>query len=219
MPGMDEPPHNLPATQAEAQPPGLDAHGFDPSQYTWLPVPRQQRSDGWTHDSQRGFIEALADTGSVTAAARTVNMTIQSAYRLRRARGAEGFAAAWEAALAQASRRLIDIAFERAINGTEEPVLDKHGNCIHIRQRTNDRLLMFLLRAHHPGRYGTGAAAPAEPDPNATATATAAALERAIAATAPVTPDQPQLLMDPEDFADMLYNDAVLSGDETPILA
>ena len=35
----------------------------------FTPVPRKPRHDGWTPERQRAFIEALADTGSVTRAA------------------------------------------------------------------------------------------------------------------------------------------------------
>ncbi|MFV4725688.1 hypothetical protein ACNJUL_21330, partial [Mycobacterium tuberculosis] len=49
------------------------------------PVPRHyNRHDGWTPERQRGFIEALLDTGSVRAAAHAVNMTPEGAYLLRR---------------------------------------------------------------------------------------------------------------------------------------
>jgi len=196
-------PH-LPAVQPEAEPPALDAHGFNPDDFEWLPVARQPRSDGWKPSVQKRFIEELADTGSVTAAARAVGMSVTSCYRLRRAPGAEGFAAAWEAALAEASKRLVDIAFDRAINGTEEPVLDKHGNCIHIRQRTNDRLLMFLLRAHHPERYRHHNAPP--PTPPQAAPLTQAPLTQALEALAPVTPAEPHKLMAPDALEDLLFN-------------
>lgn len=208
---MDQPsPQTLPATQAEPQPPVLDAHGFDPGAYEWIPVARQPRADGWTHALQRDFIEALADTGSVAEAARAVHKSATSCYRLRRAPGAEGFAAAWEAALAESSKRLVDIAFDRAINGTEEDVLDAAGNCIHVRRRTNDRLLMFLLRAHHPARYRPDAVPLiAGPQP----------LAAAIIALSPATPAEPHRLMDPENFADLVYNDAVLRDDVDASLA
>src|SRR3546814_9121234 len=80
-------------------------------------------------------------------------MSVQSCYHLRRAPGAEGFAAAWDAAIAEASKRLVDIAFDRAVNGMEEPIVNEDGQAIFMRRRYNDRLLMFLLRAHHPERY------------------------------------------------------------------
>ena len=47
----------------------------------FAPVPRKyNRYDGWTPERQRGFIEALADLGSVRAAAHAVNMTPEGAY-------------------------------------------------------------------------------------------------------------------------------------------
>ena len=47
---------------------------------TFTPVPRiSPRHTGWTPDRQHGFIEALADLGSVRAAANAVGMTPESA--------------------------------------------------------------------------------------------------------------------------------------------
>ena len=62
-------------------------------------VPVGPRADGWTPRRQAAFIGYLAETGSVLAAARRVSMGRESAYRLRKRRGAAGFAAAWDAAL------------------------------------------------------------------------------------------------------------------------
>jgi hypothetical protein len=132
----------------------IDAHGLNPADYHWVPVLRKRRADGWSPQRQRDFIAALADTGSVTAATRIVGMSEQSCYRLRREPGAENFAAAWDAAVQQASLKLVDIAFERAINGIAEKIeYDANGDPMEPRRRYNDRLLMFLLRAHQPERY------------------------------------------------------------------
>lgn len=110
------------------------------------PVPRfYNRHDGWTPERQRAFIGALADTGCVRRAARLVNMAQTNCYTLRRAPGAEGFARAWDAALGQGVRLLKDIAFERAIEGTLEPVI-AGGKLIGHRRKFNDALLMFCLR-------------------------------------------------------------------------
>ena len=132
---------------------GIDEYGYNLDDYDWVPVLRKRRVDGWTHTRQRKFIEVLADTGSVKRAAREADMSEQSCYRLRRAPGAENFARAWDAAIDEASHRLIDIAFDRAVNGVTEKILDKNGDCIATKSRYNDRLLMFLLRAHKPDRY------------------------------------------------------------------
>lgn len=64
------------------------------------PAPGRARKDGWTADRQRAFIAALAETGSINEAARAAGMSREGAYRLRRRRGAESFAAAWDSILA-----------------------------------------------------------------------------------------------------------------------
>ena len=84
----------------------------------FAPVPRKcARHDGWTPARQRAFIEALADTGSVSRAAALVNMAAEGAYALRRQPGADEFRRAWEAALDYGVARMKDIAFERAVEG------------------------------------------------------------------------------------------------------
>ncbi len=118
------------------------------------PVPRQyQRHDGWTPARQKAFIEALADTGSVSRAAAMVNMAQANCYTLRRAPGAESFRQAWEAALDFGVARLKDIAFERAIDGYLVPVFVA-GQLMGFRRKTNDALLMFCLR--HYGQDAGG---------------------------------------------------------------
>ena len=120
----------------------------------FAPVPRKcARHDGWTPARQRAFVEALADTGSVTRAAAQVNMSPEGAYYLRRQPGAEGFRAAWEAALDYGVARMKDIAFERAIAGHLVPVITG-GKLIGYRRIYNDRLLMFCLR--HYGQDASG---------------------------------------------------------------
>lgn len=119
----------------------------------FTPVPRQRnRHDGWTPERQRAFIEALARTGSVSHAAREVNMAAEGAYQLRLHPKGESFRKAWEAALDFGVQRLEDIALERAMNGVLEPVFGRDGQ-IGERRRYNDRLLMFLLRHRLAYRY------------------------------------------------------------------
>jgi len=120
----------------------------------FTPVPRLcVRHDGWTPERQQAFIEALADTGSVAAACRTVNMSAEGAYYLRRQPGAESFRAAWQSALDLGVQRLEDVAMERALNGIDVPVYS-YGALIGTRKSYNDRLLMFLLRNRAPERFG-----------------------------------------------------------------
>ncbi|AUX70094.1 hypothetical protein CHX26_11885 [Porphyrobacter sp. HT-58-2] len=122
----------------------------------FTPVPRRcNRHDGWTPERQRGFIEALADTGSVEAACKAVDMSSVGAYHLRRQPGAEEFRAAWEAALQLGVQRVEDVVMDRALNGVEEP-LYSYGKLIGTRTRYNDRLLMFILRNRAPERFAAG---------------------------------------------------------------
>ena len=122
----------------------------------FAPVPRfWNRHDGWTPERQRGFIEALADTGSVKRAAHAVNMTPEGAYLLRRHPEAGEFRKAWEAALALGVQRLEDIAMERALEGVEVPVYS-YGKLVGTRRVHNDRLLMFLLRNRARKRFAAG---------------------------------------------------------------
>ena len=138
-------------------PPACPRCGFRPestvSVLDFEPVPRKARYDGWTPERQRAFIEALAELGSVSAAARRINMSAEGAYYLRRQKGADGFARAWEAALAHGVQRLTDIAMERAIDGVRVPIIH-HGEKVGERRHYNDRLMMFMLKHHDPDRYG-----------------------------------------------------------------
>lgn len=122
----------------------------------FTPVPRKYRFDGWTAARQRAFIAALAETGSVTAAARRINMSTEGAYHLRRQPGAEEFAAAWADALDHGVQSLADIAIDRAREGTPVPIFWK-GEQVGEKRRYNDKLLMFILRHHMPAKYGTPA--------------------------------------------------------------
>lgn len=176
--------------------PYLDANGYDPADYQWVPVRRKSRADGWSDSKQRDFIEALADSGSVAEAARAVGMSASSAYRLRRSPGGEAFARAWDAAVAQAVGMLVDVAFDRAINGTVEPVLDAEGRRIGSRHRPGDRMLMFLLAAHYPDRYGKQQRRRRPRRGEAPAPSVAEALD----ALTPVPPPAPEKLMAPADL-------------------
>ena len=51
--------------------------------FPFNPIPLRERHDGWTADRQIAFMDALAASGCVANAARTVGMSMRSAYRLR----------------------------------------------------------------------------------------------------------------------------------------
>lgn len=117
-------------------------------------VPRQrQRHDGWTAQRQRAFIDALGEYGMVRAAAEKVGMSAASAYRLREADGAASFAAAWDRALRRGMANLVDIAMDRAVNGTPVPHFYK-GQQVGEARFYDNRLLMFMLRHAVPQTFG-----------------------------------------------------------------
>ncbi len=119
----------------------------------FTPVPVRSRHDGWTADRQAGFIQALAATASVAAAAKSVGMGVSSAYELRTRGDAEEFREAWQLALDHAVQNLADAALDRAINGVANPIFFK-GEQIGERRVYNERLTMFLLRMRDPERFG-----------------------------------------------------------------
>jgi hypothetical protein len=138
-------------------------------------------------------------------------MSERSCYRLRRSPGAENFAAAWDAALQNAARKLVDLAFDRAIHGTDEPVFDRDGHRVGRRMRQNDRLLMFLLRAYLPERFRHAhrdARLPDEPLPPP-----APPLEHALRRLEPVPPAAPHTLMAPEELEDALWMADIGNGE------
>ena len=70
-------------TPFAAQPATDEAASCPSAPTPFDPVPVRARSDGWTPQKQREFIEALADTGVVREAAARGGMTQRSAWRLR----------------------------------------------------------------------------------------------------------------------------------------
>lgn len=117
------------------------------------PVPVRARHDGWTPGKQFAFIDALAASGCIEEACRSVGMTAQSAYRLHNRPDAEGFRAAWQGAMEVAIGQLEHRALSRSIHGVETPVFFK-GEQIGVRRRYDERLTQFLLRSRRPEIYG-----------------------------------------------------------------
>jgi hypothetical protein len=187
--------------QDGAPPPG----GYDPADYRWVPVRRRPRSDGWTEEKQRRFIEVLADTGLVGVAAKAVGMTRETAYRLRRSPHGAAFARAWDAARLHAGGLVEDIAFERAFEGIEHNVYDENGEVVCTKRVYNDRLLMWLLKHLKPERYGAAATVRTEAPPGLD-------LEANLRAMEPELPAPPEELLGPETLEDELELADVADG-------
>lgn len=111
------------------------------------------RRNSITPDKQRRFIAVLAATGIVSQAALSIGASVEALYKLRHRVGAEDFARAWDAAVERGYSRLEDCALERAIAGEQRPVVSR-GKVVATWTHHNTGLLMFLLRARRPEKYG-----------------------------------------------------------------
>lgn len=93
----------------------------------FVPVPQRSRTDGWTAERQARFLVALARTRSVCEAARKVGMARETAYRLRKVRGGESFAAAWDTVLGRSCGEKRKVTIEerlaRAFGGLVKPAV------------------------------------------------------------------------------------------------
>ncbi len=147
----------------------------------FTPVPQHRvRAGGWSADMQRAFIDALARSASVAAAARSVGKSARSAYYLREREGAQSFAAAWDGAMERARDAALAAARDHLLNPERVPVLYR-GCIIGWRTRTNDRVLINALRAIHSPRR---VAPPALPAPRPTEARNMVWRDEAIAAEA-----------------------------------
>ena len=112
----------------------------------FYPVPTRTRRDGWTVQRQSEFLGMLAETGSVMGACEAVGMSRKSAYALRARPGAESFAAAWDAALGAAVRKVTPPSLEiRAYEGLIHLVTFR-GRYRAWWARPDDSALLRLLR-------------------------------------------------------------------------
>ena len=93
------------------------------------------------------FIEWLARTGSVTAAAEAAGLARTQVYERRRTH--KRFAQAWSKALSLGVDGLHDKAMNRAMEGDERPIV-RNGELVATDRRYDNRLLQFLLKAHKP---------------------------------------------------------------------
>lgn len=107
-------------------------------------VPLRHRHDGWTPIRQRAFLRYLSELGSVTDACKRVGMSKTSAERLRRR--STDFAAAWDKAVSIVAPILEQAAYERGVEGWDEPVFHA-GVQIGVKRRYSDASLRMLMQA------------------------------------------------------------------------
>lgn len=96
------------------------------------------------------FIDAVRETGNITAAARSVGASRGHAYLRRESH--PDFARRWDEALEESLDLLESEARRRAERGTEKPVFYQGSECGQI-QEYSDTLMIFLLKAHRPEKF------------------------------------------------------------------
>ncbi len=116
------------------------------------PIALRQRHDGFTPLRQVEFLDALAESGCVDEACRSVGVSRSAAYALRNRIHAARFRLAWDAALDMAIQRLYGAALSRAINGVARPIFYQ-GKQVGERRYYDERLTQFLLRARDPANF------------------------------------------------------------------
>lgn len=104
----------------------------------------KERHDGWSPDRQVVFLEALARTGNVKAAALYTGLSRESAYKLRRRPDGRAFARAWDAALIHARDVFQDELLDRGLNGWDEAVWHQ-GEEVGMRERWSAPLFLAAL--------------------------------------------------------------------------
>jgi hypothetical protein len=117
----------------------------------------------WSAERMARFLRMLSATHSVSAAARSVGMSRQSAYRLRSRLKGQAFDLAWDVAFHHSYDNLAHAALERALNGVEIPVFC-NGEQVGSYRKYDERLTIALLQWSTPrgvpamGRHSADAA-------------------------------------------------------------
>lgn len=98
------------------------------------------------------FIDALEQSGEVTAAAAVAGISRQTAYDT--ARKDPEFAEACEAALGRLDAERLRVFRKLAIEGVEKRTYDKDGNVSSVTRVFSERLLLAWIKRHKPDEWG-----------------------------------------------------------------
>jgi hypothetical protein len=95
------------------------------------------------------FLTALRNSGNVRASCNAADVPRRTAYNHKNK--SKEFAADWDEAVEDACDYMEGEAFRRAMQGVEKPVTVAGER--EIIKDYSDSLLMFLLKAHRPGKF------------------------------------------------------------------
>ncbi len=147
---------------------------------------RKVRKDGWTVARREAFLARLAETASITSAARAAKMSVRTAYMLRSRE--PGFRAAWGDALCDGYATLEARMLERALQALRPAAVPPPTGSVQISERTMISLLNLhassvrQLREERARRDAleTGETPPSADEARAAMEATLAAMQRRI---------------------------------------
>ena len=114
-----------------------------------------------TPAKRRKFLDALSETGDVSAAAKAAGLARGEALRLREED--ETFRSAWDDAHESAVDALEAEARRRALEGDEEDIYYR-GEIVGTKTRKSDGMLEFLLKAYRPQKFASKTASKAAHD-------------------------------------------------------
>ncbi len=117
------------------------------------------RSDGWSGEKQRRFLEAVADGATVTDACAVARLSVAAAYAFRRRPAGQGFALGWSAANLIARDRVADRLFARAEEGQEATTTAADGSTRTRNYYDNGLALRLLDRLDRQAEAGERSAA------------------------------------------------------------
>ena len=110
-----------------------------------------EREDGFSEERKQLFLVAIRNGDSVLDACALVGVSNRTAYNHRRRDPA--FAEAWRLARKMYRLPLELAAFQRGVEGIEEPVY-RYGKQVGTRRHYSDALLKVLLAGEKPRKYG-----------------------------------------------------------------
>ncbi|MEM0909828.1 MAG: terminase [Pseudomonadota bacterium] len=107
-------------------------------------------TQNFTPIKRKKFLNMLAETANVSAAARHIGMSRRRMYQIKDTD--PSFAEDWENAIDEGVDSLELEARRRAKDGTSKPLMYQGEKCGEVIEYS-DTLMMFLLRAHRPEKY------------------------------------------------------------------
>lgn len=103
-----------------------------------------------TDEAKAKFLKSLSRYGNITKAAKAARVHRSTPYAWKE--DDEAFAAAWDAAIEEASDHLEAEAYRRAVTGTLKPV-HYQGKKVDTVREYSDSLLTLLLKANRPEKF------------------------------------------------------------------